>query len=144
MICIIIFSTYIAARSAMNSILCSENSEISEHDNWHINRHIFFNIFNDSILIIDQQFQLNVYGVLGFLGFGVKMGVRVAKNRKIAKIIKIDPKVAYKSGNPHPHMLQHVGERYGHIWPNTLKGGVVIEDNKVYIYIAAGENLWHF
>ena len=63
------------------------------------------------------------------------MGVRVAKNRKIAKILKIDPKVGYKSGGPHPHMSRGVGERYGHIWPNTLKGegGVVIEDKK-YIY----------
>ena len=46
------------------------------------------------------------------------MGVRVAKNRKIAKILKIDPKVGYKSGGPHPHMSRGVGERYGHIWPN--------------------------
>ena len=64
------------------------------------------------------------------------MGVRVAKNRKIAKILKIDPKVGGKSGGPHPHMSRGVGERLGHIWPNTLKGGGgVIEDNKVYIYI---------
>ena len=62
-----------------------------------------------------------------------KMGVRVTKNRKKSKIVKIHPKTPQSLKGTHTIMLQHVGERYGHIWPYTLKGGVVlIEHKKVY------------
>ena len=60
-----------------------------------------------------------IFGVLA----EAKMGVRVTKNRKKSKIVKIHPKTPQSLKGTHTIMLQHVGERYGHIWPNTLKGG---------------------